>query len=214
MTSFDVSYLLGLEYVHAGTLFRRVQNQIRRRRGMKSAEREDLLSTLKSRFEKNMNRHEGIEWGDVRASLEAKPTKLMSLEEMERTGGAPDVVKYDDSTGEYIFCDCSKESPKGRRSLCYDREALESRKEHKPKNSAMDMAAEIGIEMLTEEQYRDLQKLGHFDTTTSSWLTTPSDVRELGGATFGDFRFGRVWVYHNGAESYYGARGFRGSLRV
>lgn len=181
---------------------------------MKPEEREGLLSTLKSRFEKYMNRHEDLEWPKVQARLEANPQKMVSLEEMERTGGEPDVVAYDDTTGEYIFYDCSKQSPKGRRSLCYDGQALESRKQHKPENSAMDIAADIGIEILTEEQYRELQKLGQFDTTTSSWLKTPSDIRKLGGAIFGDFRYGHVFVYHNGAESYYAARGFRGSLRI
>jgi hypothetical protein len=176
--------------------------------------REGLLIILKTRFEKNMNRHKGLEWAKVQARLEAHPEKLWSLNEMERTGGEPDVVGYDKKTGEHIFYDCSAESPKGRRSVCYDREALESRKEHKPENSAMDMAAAMGIELLTEDQYRELQKLGNFDTKTSSWVTTPSDIRKLGGAIFADFRYGHVFVYHNGAESYYGARGFRGSLRV
>jgi hypothetical protein len=176
--------------------------------------REELLSELKARFEKNMNRHKGLEWAPVQAKLGAKTEKLWSLSEMERTGGEPDVVGLDKKTGEYIFYDCSAESPKGRRSLCYDGEALETRKEHKPKNSAIDMAAAMGIELLTEEQYRDLQKLGNFDTKTSSWITTPSEIRKLGGAIFADYRFGRVFVYHNGAESYYAARAFRGSLRV
>jgi Protein of unknown function (DUF4256) len=176
--------------------------------------REGLIVILKTRFEKNMNRHKGIEWAKVQAKLEAHPEKLWSLNEMERTGGEPDVVGYDKKTGEYIFYDCSAESPKGRRSVCYDREALESRKEHKPENNAMDMAVAMGIELLTEEQYRELQKLGNFDTKTSSWVTTPSDIRKLGGAIFADFRYGHVFVYHNGAESYYGARAFRGSLRV
>jgi hypothetical protein len=177
-------------------------------------DREELLSELKTRFEDNMNRHEGLEWAKVQAKLEANDEKLWSLGEMERTAGEPDVVGFDKKTGEYIFYDCSAESPKGRRSLCYDREAWESRKEHKPKNSAMGMAAEMGIELLTEEQYQELQKLGNFDAKTSSWMTTPSDIRKLGGAIFGDFRFGRVFIYHNGAESYYGARAFRGSVRV
>ena len=176
--------------------------------------REGLLGILKARFEKNLNRHKGIEWAKVQAKLEAHPEKLWSLNEMERTGGEPDVVGYDKKTGEYIFFDCSAESPKGRRSVCYDREALDSRKEHKPENSAMDMAAAMGIELLTEEQYRELQKLGNFDTKTSSWVRTPSDIRKLGGAIFADYRYGHVFVYHNGAESYYGARAFRGSLRV
>jgi len=175
---------------------------------------EDLLRTLKARFENNMNRHEGLEWAKVQAKLEVNTEKLWSLNEMERTGGEPDVVGHDKTTGEYIFYDCSAESPKDRRSLCYDREALESRKEHKPKNNAIDMAAAMGIELLTEEQYRELQKFENFDTKTSSWVKTPADIRKLGGAIFADFRYGNVFVYHNGAESYYAARGFRGSLRV
>lgn len=177
-------------------------------------QREELIGILKKRFEKNMHRHKGIDWAKVQAKLEASAGKLWSLNEMEMTEGEPDVIGYDKKTDAYIFCDCSAESPKGRRSICYDREALESRKEHKPKNSAIDMAAEIGIEMLTEEQYRALQELGEFDTKTSSWVKTPSDVRELGGALFCDRRFGKVFLYHNGAESYYGARGFRGLLMV
>ena len=177
-------------------------------------QREELLRALKARFEKNMNRHKGLEWAKVQAKLEASTEKLWSLNEMERTGGEPDVVGYDKKTGEYIFYDCSAESPKGRRSVCYDREALESRKEFKPKDTAMDMAAAMGIEILTEEQYRELQKLGNFDTKTSSWLKTPSEIRKLGGAIFADRRYDHVLVYHNGAESYYGARAFRGSLRV
>ena len=177
-------------------------------------QREELLRALKARFEKNMNRHKGLEWAKIRAKLEANTEKLWSLNEMETTGGEPDIVGHDKKTGEYIFYDCSAESPKGRRSLCYDREALDSRKEHKPEDNAMDMAAAMGIELLTEEQYRELQKLGDFDTKTSSWLKAPVDVRKLGGAIFGDLRFGRVFVYHNGAESYYAARAFRGSLRV
>ncbi len=181
----------------------------------------ELLSVLKARFENNMNRHKGIEWAKVEAKLEASPEKLWSLNEMERTGGEPDVVSYDnpnrslrEKTGEYTFYDCSAESPIGRRSLCYDREALESRKEHKPKNCALDMAAAMGIELLTEEQYRELQKLGGFDTKTSSWVKTPPDIRKLGGALFCDRRYDTVFVYHNGAESYYAARGFRGLLRI
>ncbi len=177
------------------------------------SQREELLKILKARFGKNMNRHKGIEWQKVQAKLDANPQKLWSLNEMESTGGEPDVVAYDKKTGEYIFYDCSPESPAGRRSLCYDREALNARKEHKPKNSAMDMAAEIGIEILSEEQYRELQKLGKFDTKTSSWVKTPADIRKLGGAIFCDYRYGKVFVYHNGAESYYAARGFRGMLR-
>ena len=175
---------------------------------------EELLSALKARFEKNMNRHKGLEWTKVQAKLEANLEKLSSLNAMESTGGEPDVVGHDKKTGEYIFYDCSAESPKGRRSLCYDREALESRKEHKPANNAIDIAAAMGIELLTEEQYRELQKLGNFDTKTSSWVKTPSDIRKLGGATFCDRRYDNVFLYHNGAESYYAARAFRGSLRV
>ncbi len=178
------------------------------------AQGEELLEALKGRFEKNVDRHKGIEWAKVRAKLEANAGKLWSLNEMERTGGEPDVVGFDKQTGEYTFFDCSAESPKGRRSLCYDRAALESRKEHKPKSSVMDMTAVMGIELLTEEQYRELQKLGNFDTKTSSWVKTPFDIRKLGGAIFCDRRYGNVFVYHNGAESYYAARAFRGSLRV
>jgi len=177
-------------------------------------QREELLTSLKARFEKNMNRHQGLEWTKVQATLEANAEKLWSLNEMERTGGEPDVVGQDKQTGEYAFYDCSPESPKGRTSLCYDREALDSRKEHKPKSSAMDMAAAIGAELLTEEQYQELQRLGNFDTKSSSWLKTPGDIRKLGGAIFGDRHFRRVFVYHNGAESYYSGRGFRGWLRV
>lgn len=175
---------------------------------------EELLKALKARFEKNMNRHKGIEWAKVQAKLEANAGKLWSLNEMEETGGEPDVVGHDKKTGEYIFYDCSAESPDGRRSVCYDGEALASRKEHKPKNSAIGMASAMGIEILTEEQYRELQKFGHFDTKTSSWVKTPSDIRKLGGAIFADYRYGNVFVYHNGAESYYAARAFRGLLRV
>jgi hypothetical protein len=175
---------------------------------------EKLLTTLQSRFEKNRNRHKGLDWAKVQVRLEADPEKLWSLNEMETTGGEPDVVAYDKKTGEYIFYDCSSESPAGRRSICYDGEALESRKEHKPKNSATNMAAAMGIELLTEEQYRELQKFGNFDTKTSSWIKTPSDIRKLGGALFADYRYGNVFVYHNGAESYYAARAFRGSLKV
>jgi hypothetical protein len=176
--------------------------------------REELLATLEARFEKNLKRHLGLEWGQVKARLEAKAEKLWSLHEMESTGGEPDVVGHDAKTGEYVFFDCSAESPKGRVSLCYDREALDSRKEHKPKGNVMDVAEAMGIELLTEEEYRDLQKLGSFDMKTSSWVQSPADIRKLGGALFGDHRFGRVFIYHNGAQSYYSARGFRGSLRV
>jgi hypothetical protein len=181
---------------------------------MKVEQTEILFKALKARFEKNTNRHKGLVWVKVQAKLEANTEKLWSLNEMERTGGEPDVVGYDKKTGEYIFYDCSEESPKSRRNVCYDREALESRKEFKPKDSAMDMAAAMGIEILSEEQYRELQKLGNFDTKTSSWLKTPSEIRKLGGAIFADRRYDHVFVYHNGADSYYGVRGFRGSLRV
>lgn len=177
-------------------------------------ERAVLLDTLKGRFEQNGNRHPGIDWLSVESRLAGSPKKLVSLHGMESTGGEPDVVAHDKNTGEYLFFDCSPESPKGRRSVCYDREGLESRKEHKPKNSATEMAAAMGIELLTEEDYRTLQQLGEFDLKTSTWLQTPADVRELGGAIFGDRRFGRVFVYHNGAQSYYAGRGFRGSLKV
>jgi hypothetical protein len=177
-------------------------------------QREELIRALKARFEKNMNRHKGLEWAKLQAKLEANTEKMWCLHEMERTGGEPDVVGNDNKTGEYIYYDCSAESPKGRRSVCYDREGLESRKEHKPENNANDMAAAMGIELLTEEQYRELQKLGNFDTKTSSWVKTPAEIRKLGGAIFCDRRYDHVFVYHNGAESYYGVRGFRGSLRV
>lgn len=179
-------------------------------------QREKLLNILKTRFEKNMNRHRGLEWGNIKGKLDtpAGRKKLWSLSEMEQTGGEPDVVAYNKMTGEYTFYDCSEESPEGRRSVCYDREALESRNKHKPEYNAIEMAADMGIELLTESQYRELQKFGYFDTNTSSWLKTPDDIRELGGALFGDFRYGKVFVYHNGAESYFGARGFRGSLKV
>jgi hypothetical protein len=184
------------------------------KKNLSRQQREQLLRALKARFEKNMNRHEGLAWDQVQTKLEASAEKLWSLNEMERTGGEPDVVGHDKRTGEYIFYDCSAESPKGRRSLCYDREALESRKQHKPENNALDMAAAMGIELLTEEQYRELQRLGEFDTKTSSWIRTPSQIRKLGGALFCDRRYDNVFVYHNGAESYYAARAFRGSLRV
>ncbi|MCM3056186.1 DUF4256 domain-containing protein [Caldibacillus thermoamylovorans] len=176
-------------------------------------QQEKLLEILKNRFEKNMNRHNGLEWEKVQAKLETNTEKLWSLYEMERTGGEPDVVGFDKETGEFIFYDCSPESPKGRRSVCYDREALESRKNHKPQNNAIDMARDMGIEILSEEQYRELQKLGHFDTKTSSWVKTPENIRKLGGAIFCDRRYDTVFVYHNGADSYYASRGFRGSLR-
>ena len=177
-------------------------------------QQQELLDALKARFDKNMNRHKGLEWAKVQAKLQANTEKLWSLNQMEITGGEPDVVGHDKKTGEYIFYDCSAESPKGRRSICYDREALEARKEHKPKDSAINMATAMGIELLTEEQYRELQQLGEFDLKTSSWVKTPPDIRKLGGALYCDRRYDHVFVYHNGAESYYGARGFRGSLRV
>ena len=185
-----------------------------REKELKAKPRESLLGTLKSRFEKHMTRHEGLVWAKVQTRLEAEPEKLWSLNEMETTGGEPDVVGHDKKTGEYTFVDCSAQSPKGRRSLCYDGDAQRSRKEHPPKNNALDMAAAMGIELLTEEQYRELQKLGEFDTTTSSWVSTPAKIRALGGALFCDRRYDTVFLYHNGAESYYAARGFRGSLRV
>lgn len=181
---------------------------------MNAKQREDLLTVLEARFEKNANRHKGLQWAKVRAKLEAQPEKLRSLDDMERTGGEPDVVRYSKERDEYVFFDCSAESPKGRRSLCYDRQALDSRKEHKPANSALDLAAAMGIELLTEDQYRELQSLGKFDTTTSSWVQTPAEIRKLGGAVFCDRRYNHVFLYHNGAESYYAARGFRGSLVV
>lgn len=185
-----------------------------KKKSLPPEQRTDLLRVLKTRFEKNMGRHKGLEWSKVQVRLEANAEKLWSLSEMEGTGGEPDVVGYDKKTGEYIFYDCSAESPKDRRSLCYDRKALDARKEHKPKDSAMDAAAAMGIELLTEEQYRSLQQLGEFDTKTSSWIITPPDIRKLGGAIFGDRRYNTVFIYHNGADSYYAARGFRGSLRV
>ena len=192
----------------------RARNINSNRKDLSPEQGEELFRALKARFESNMNRHESLEWAKVQAKLEVTPERLWSLNEMERTGGEPDVVGHDKKTGEYIFYDCSAESPKGRRSVCYDREALVSRKEHKPEDSAVDMAVAMGIELLTEEQYRELQRLGNFDTKTSSWVKTPSDIRELGGAIFGDYRYDKVFVYHNGAESYYAARGFRGSLMV
>ena len=184
------------------------------KKALSPAQREALLGVLQARFEKNLNRHKGLEWAKVKAKLEANAAKLWSLSEMERTGGEPDVVGHDKKTGEYIFFDCSAESPRGRTSVCYDREGLESRKEHKPKTTAMDMAAAMGIELLTEEEYLELQKLGEFDTKTSSWVKTPADIRKLGGALHCDRRYGRVFVGYNGAQSYYGARAFRGALRV
>lgn len=189
-------------------------NMTKRNKELPLEQREELLRTLKVRFEKNMDRHEGLEWAKVQSKLEDNTEKLWSLNEMEGTGGEPDVVGHDKKTGEYIFYDCSAESPKGRRSVCYDREALESRKKHQPENSAIDMATAMGIELLTEEQYRELQKLENFDMKTSSWVQTPANIRKLGGAIFCDLRYDTVFVYHNGADSYYAARGFRGSLRV
>lgn len=192
----------------------KARNMNSNKKGLSPEQRKELLGALKVRFEKNMNRHKGLAWAQVQGKLEANAEKLWSLNEMERTGGEPDVVGHDEKSGEYVFCDCAAESPKGRRSVCYDREALESRKEDKPKDSAMNMAAAMGIELLTEEQYRGLQRLGNFDTKTSSWVKTPSGIRNLGGALFCDRRYDTVFVYHNGAESYYAARAFRGSLRV
>ena len=192
----------------------KARNMNSNKKGLSPEQRKELLGALKVRFEKNMNRHKGLAWAQVQGKLEANAEKLWSLNEMERTGGEPDVVGHDEKSGEYVFCDCAAESPKGRRSVCYDREALESRKEAKPKDSAMNMAAAMGIELLTEEQYRELQRLGNFDTKTSSWVKTPSGIRNLGGALFCDRRYDTVFVYHNGAESYYAARAFRGSLRV
>jgi len=190
------------------------KNTNTRKKQLSPAQREELLKTLQARFEKNMNRHKGLEWPEVQARLEANPEKLWSLNEMEATGGEPDVVGQDKRTEEYIFFDCSTETPKARVSVCYDREGWESRKEHRPKDTAMDMAAAMGIELLTEEQYLELQKLGDFDTKTSSWVKTPAEIRKLGGALYCDRRYGRVFVGHNGAQSYYAARGFRGSLKV
>lgn len=184
------------------------------KKGLLPQQRQELLGVLKARFEKHSHRHKGLEWSDIQARLDAHPEKLWSLHEMERTGGEPDVVGRDTGTGEYLFYDCSAESPKDRRSVCYDREALDARKEAKPENNAVDMAAAMGIELLTEEQYRELQQYGPSDTKTSSWLQMPATVRKLGGAIYGDYRYGRVFVYHNGASSYYAARGFRGALRV
>ena len=184
------------------------------KRNLSPAQRQELLGVLKARFEKNMSRHKGLDWSKIQAKLEANPEKLWALNEMETTGGEPDVVSHDKKTGEYVFYDCSAESPKGRRSLCYDPAALEARKEHKPKDSATDMARALGIELLTAEQYGELQKLGEFDTKTSSWVKTPSEIRKLGGALFCDRRYNTVFLYHNGADSYYAARGFRGSLKV
>jgi hypothetical protein len=192
----------------------KARNTKSNKKDLSPKQREELLEALKARFEKNMDRHQGLEWAKVQAKLEANVEKLWSLIEMERTGGEPDVVGHDKKTGEYIFYDCSAESPKGRRSVCYDREALDSRKEHKPADNAVGMASAMGIELLTEEQYRELQKLGNFDTKTSSWVKTPSEIRRLGGALFCDRRYETVFVYHNGAESYYAARAFRGSLKV
>ena len=192
----------------------RMKNSTSNKKELSPKQRDELLKALKARFEKNLNRHKGLDWAKVQARLEANPEKLWSLNEMESTGGEPDVVGQDKKSGEYIFFDCSAETPKGRTSVCYDREGLESRKEHRPKNTAMDMAAAMGVELLTEEQYRELQKLGDFDTKTSNWVKTPADIRKLGGALYCDRRYGRVFVGHNGAQSYYAARAFRGWLRV
>ncbi len=181
---------------------------------LSSEQTKELISTLKARFENNMERHQGMDWNKIQSKLEANPAKLWSLDEMEYTGGEPDVVRYDNHTDEFIFYDCSPESPKGRRSVCYDHQALESRKEHKPQNSAVNMATEMGISLLDEAQYRELQALGNFDSKTSSWILAPAEIRKLGGAIFGDYRFGTIFIYHNGAESYYAGRGFRGSLKV
>ncbi len=191
-----------------------VQKSVTKSKAPSREQRDELFTTLKARFEKNMNRHQGLEWANVQARVEASATKLWSLAEMHRTGGEPDVVRYDKKSDEIVFIDCSPETPKGRRSICYDPEALASRKENKPKDSAMGMAAAMGIEILTEEEYRGLQRLGMFDTTTSSWVKTPTQIRQLSGALFCDRRYDQVFVYHNGAESYYAARAFRGSLRV
>lgn len=210
----DLTETLWLTFFQAGSRIEFTMKGVKNKKQLSSEEREELLKVLKVRFEKNTNRHKGLDWAKVAAKLQGNPDKLWSLSEMERTGGEPDVVGHDSKTGEYIFFDCSAESPKGRASVCYDREGLESRKEHKPHNTAIDMATEMGIELLTEEQYRELQKLGEFDTKTSSWVKTPADIRKLGGALFCDRRFGHVFVYHNGAQSYYSARGFRGWLRV
>jgi hypothetical protein len=206
--------LIGTETPIQPKQHKSMKNMNSNKKKLSPAQREKLLSALKARFEKNMDRHKGLEWAKVQAKLEANADKLWSLNEMERTGGEPDVVGHDKKAGEYIFYDCSAESPKDRRSVCYDRDALEARKEHKPKNSAIDMVAAMGVELLTEEEYRELQKLGNFDTKTSSWVKTPSEIRKLGGAVFCDRRYDHVFVYHNGAESYYAARGFRGSLRI
>jgi hypothetical protein len=214
--SFEIKFLaiVNLTYLSSGDNLKHMSNSKSNKKMLSPEQREDIVLTLRARFEKNMKRHKGIKWADVEAKLEANGEKLWSLNEMETTGGEPDVIDYDKKTAEYIFCDCSEESPKGRRSVCYDAEALESRKEHKPKNSAVEMAATMGIGLLTEEQYRELQKLGEFDTKTSSWVQTPADIRELGGSLFCDRRYDHVFLYHNGAESYYAARGFRGALRV
>ena len=203
-----------VEFVSTVLFLETMNNMKSNKKELSPKQREEVLKALKDRFEKNLNRHKGMEWAKVQTKLEANAEKLWSLNEMERTGGEPDVVGHDKKTGEYIFYDCSAQSPKGRTSFCYDREALDSRKEFKPKNNAVDLAAAMGIELLTEEQYLELQKMGEFDTKSSSWIATPDDMRKLGGALFGDRRFGRVFFYHNGAESYYGGRGFRGILRV
>jgi hypothetical protein len=211
---FEKVGLIGVSSSHGTARKRTCMKSDEIKKALSPKQREELLGTLKLRFEKNMNRHKGLEWANVKRKLEANAGKLWSLNEMERTGGEPDVVGHDKKSGEYIFFDCSAESPKGRAAVCYDREGLDSRKEHKPKNNAMDIAAAMGIELLTEEQYHELQKLGEFDLKTTNWVKTPADIRKLGGALFGDRRFGRVFIYHNGAQSYYSARAFRGALRV
>jgi hypothetical protein len=210
---FEKASLTGLNSTRSDTT-KTPMKSVGTKKSLSAKDRVDLLETLKVRFEKNMNRHKGLAWTGVQARLEANPDKLRSLNEMEATGGEPDVVGQDKKTGEYIFFDCSPNSPKGRTSVCYDREALDSRKEYKPKTSAMEMAAAMGIELLTEEQYQELQKLGEFDTKSSSWLKVPAEIRKMGGGLYGDRRYDRVFVYHNGPQSYYSGRGFRGSLRV
>ena len=205
-------FMINLIVIYTNAMI--TKGEVKMAKNLSVEEQESLLNILKERFEKNMHRHDGLEWTKIEVKLKANPDKMWSLHEMERTEGEPDVIGYDEQADEYIFCDCSKESPKGRRSVCYDREALEKRKKHKPETSAMDMANEMGIEILDEEQYRELQKLETFDTKTSTWIKTPEDIRAKGGALFCDYRYGHVFVYHNGADSYYASRGFRGMLRV
>jgi hypothetical protein len=213
-TTLDKIGLIGIDLTRQSDKKETSMKDVKTKKELSPGQGDELLKALKARFEKNMNRHKGLEWTKVKAKLEASAEKLWSLNEMERTGGEPDVVGHDKKTGEYIFFDCSAESPNGRRSVCYDREGQESRKEHKPENNAIDMAAVMGVDLLTEGQYRELQKLGNFDTKTSSWVKAPPDIRKLGGGLFGDRRYGHVFVYHNGAQSYYSARAFRASLRV